>query len=305
MVLEEGYGFSFAFAKDSHWASADIGILHVWNGYSLVESYDVPGFAKGNLFFGDDGVYAGLFFISTITKEKKYLSEITVQLAAGTKAHYSQYRVDEVFHSAENGLMLVAVSYQPPKGLRTSGSFSDVTNRLLLFRRSDQMLLKTVAENADHVPYSHLFLKDGCIVFSVDGYHTRIASAEGNGMPSGMPGFTAFALCGPSILIGAGVQRILSYDVVTSKLLWQSPESVDLVNAIATINDVGFLAAVNDQYLQLWKMDGGGFLLQSSIDLKDTIEGIAVGPSGKCYVALAGEENYIEILDREQLAVGS
>lgn len=297
MVLNEGYGFSFAFAKDSHWASANTGMLHIWQGYSLVDSYAVPGFLKGNLLFEDDVVYVGLFRVPMVTKSPEYLSEIAAQLAAETKANYSQYKTDEIFHAVESDLTLVAVSYQPPKGLRPSPAFSGPTNRLLLFRRSDQVLLRIIAENFDQVPYNHLMINGDYIIFTVDGYHTRIASVDQSQVPSGIPGFSAFASAGTASLIGAGAQRILCYDVATARLLWQSPDTVDLVNAIASKDENSFVAAVNDHYLQYWKKMENGFVLQSVMDLKDVIAGIAIGPMGKYFVALAGAENYIEILD--------
>jgi len=294
--MNEGYGSVFGFAADNHWASADIGVLHIWQGYSLLESYDVPGFIKGNLLFQDGGIYIGPFFIDIHTKEKKYLSEITAQFGSDTKVHYSQYKMDEVLHAPANDFSLVSISYQPPKGLKGSGVFSGPTNRLLLFRRSDEVLLKVIAENFDRVTYTNLRMQDDCIVFVVDGYHTRVLFTDRDQQPAAIPGFVAWGFTDRSSLIGSGVQRLLQYDVASSNLRWQSAEVFDFVNAIVVKDENCFLAAVNDRYLQVWQNEAGGFARQSTTNLNDTIEGIAVSPSGGYFIALSGTENYIKIL---------
>lgn len=296
--MNEGYGWVFGFAADSHWASADTGVLHIWQGYSLLESYDVPGFIKGNLLFENGGIYAGPLFIDTHSKEKKYLSEVTAQLASETKAHYSQYKMDEVFHAPANDFTLVSVSYQPPKGLRAAGVFSGPTNRLLLFRRSDETLLKVVAENFDRVSYSNLRIENNCIVFVVDGYHTCVRFMNGAQEPSTIPEFVAWGFTEPTSLIGSGAQRLLQYDAASLKLGWQSVETFDVVNAIVVRDENSFLAVVNDRYLQVWQKEASGFTCRSATDFTDTIEGIAVSPSGKYFLALAGRDHYIEVLER-------
>jgi len=305
VILDKGYGNHFGFNADgSWWASASPGILHVWNQFNLVRSYEIPGFAKGNIvFINDDVIRIGLFEINFRSDKQIYFHQIAENFAQGCTparpAHYSQYKISEVLNFETKDLLLVSLAHQPSKVYGVKEIFEGPTNRLLLFNSRNSELLKIVAENYEGRSYRNLVAWGERLFFSVDGescFLFRMNDAV-NKFPA-VHGFIPMRAINNFVAGSYDYKYVQFRNTSDLEVNWQLPmvyESVHQIDGFAGL----ILAGVNDNLLQLWKIGANETAPDYQISCPGNIEGISLAADGRFFIALAGTENTIWVMEVE------
>lgn|GEM_PF-4948098 len=305
-ILRLGYGSCFGFSADgSHWASATAGLIHVWNNFDLIASYEIPGFQKGNIVFRNEHLIdVGLFEIDFKTDEKIYRQSISekfaLQCAEGKSAHYSQYKSLEIHNSVNDDLVLASIAYQPPRGVDRHITFNGPANRLLLFSRSSSELLTVVAENNDSRRYANLFLSHEKIIFTEDGT-TCFAVGKKDPAKTKVAVSEFIPLCfyemNNSLAGGFKNNCIQIRSASDLSKIWQAPAAFACVNQIDGYKELIF-AAVNNDLLQVWRTGINDPSPKDQLWFSGVIEGLALNKQARCLIALAGSENTIHVLSQ-------
>jgi hypothetical protein len=307
-TLNEGYGSTFGFQyKSDLWASASVGFLHIWNGFELKESYDIPGYIKGNIVISEEQTKIGLFHLDMKSKEVTYHKSIKEKfaenIASGFYAQYLQYKIDEILHLEDKSVLIVAVSYLPSKLRGVKGGFNGPTNRLLLFNYKDGNLMHVIEENYDTMAYSNLMRAEDNLVFLVDEAICKsvslsnIAKIHENG---NIRNFKPICYSPYFNLSGSYSNNCIQFrNELTLSLINELPKAFEKVNAIFHLSSEEIITAVNDHELQYWKFINKKAELIDEIEIAGTIENIDLNPKGLCFVAVAGQENFIQILSLE------
>jgi hypothetical protein len=301
--LKTGYGTRFGFHPGGkQWASASVGLLHIWDGFTLTSSHAVPGYEKGNIVFTQDGIVRiGLFEVDSKSGEKKYHKSIAENfaggIAAGTAAHFSQYRVEEIFNFTDADLLVAATGYQPGKSAGANKSFSGPGNRLLLFERSSGKLLRVFAENEERLGYENLVATASNICYAVDGL-TRIAPLLANNdtadYKNNLSHFVASDQFDNKYFAGVYNNRLVQFRSADSlSLLRQLPAEFEAVNGVSISSNGDFtFTAINRSIIQCWD---AGNELHDSVMVNGAVEGLAAGRGELCMVAVAADEYRIDI----------
>jgi len=166
VAYKDGYGREIGFHRSGTlWASATTGILHIWEGSTLLNSVSLPGYVYGSVQFSDDGhkVYVGPWIVDTEDYNTTFILHDQDALVAAIDSKYSP-RSDlfsplNVEWSSDKKTLVVLTKYRPTRMLDDDYSYDGPEGQLLVMEPVTQKVEAVLEEDCG-------FLTDRAITIS-------------------------------------------------------------------------------------------------------------------------------------------
>ena len=287
---KDGYGREIGFHRSgTRWASASTGILHIWEGSTLVNSVSLPGYVYGSVQFSDDAhkVYVGPWIVDTEDYNTTFMLPDQDALVAAIDSKYfprsDLFSPLNVEWSRDKKILVVLTKYRPPRRQGDDYSYDGPEGQLLVMEPVTQKVEAVLEEDCGFITdraitISQHWIAAGSQAISVWDFPTgkRLINIADNRAYCNAIRFS------PDETYLAGIRVDGTIGVWTTKnwlpyAEWQG--HAESGRAIAFHPRLPFLVSGgDDQQVKLWALASSQPELVSSVSVGNQIEGAVFHP---------------------------